>query len=388
MKQSLFFSIIGIIIAGGIVGFMLACRGNTCFAQEAPTASSPLAGDEALGAREGASEGGPLLPEEIEDTAGARVGATVIVPPHPVSLPALFEKQFDGRDLEMGRVLAENPVYTRYFITYKSGPLTISGIMNVPKGAEYGSPESPDRGGPFPLFILNHGYIDPAIYTNGRGLKREQDYLARRGYVVMHPDYRNHAESDDDPRYELDLRLGYVEDVINAVYAARASGLPFLDASRVGMLGHSMGGGITLNVLAVQPDLVEAAVLFAPVSSDYRDNFEKWTRGGETGRGRAARIIEAYGAPEDNPEFWREVSVRNFFDRMNVPIMNHHGNADESVPLAWSQATHDALLSAGKDSQLFVYDGEPHEFINAWPQVMQRTVEFFDKQVKDSKKGI
>jgi hypothetical protein len=27
--------------------------------------------------------------------------------------------------------------------------------------------------------ILNHGYIDPAIYTNGRGLKREQDYLAR-----------------------------------------------------------------------------------------------------------------------------------------------------------------------------------------------------------------
>src|SRR3989344_7053959 len=289
---------------------------------------------------------------------------------YPISLPALMDENFNGNGLILGEVLDDNSAYTRYYITYQSGHLTISGIMNVPKGE-----------GPWPLLVLNHGYIDPEIYTNGRGLKREQDYLARRGYVVMHPDYRNHAESDDDPRYELDLRLGYVEDVINAVYAARASGLPFLDASRVGMLGHSMGGGITLNVLAVQPDLVEAAVLFAPVSSDYRDNFEKWTRGGETGRGRAARIIEAYGAPEDNPEFWREVSVRNFFDRMNVPIMNQHGNADESVPLAWSQATHDALLSAGKDSQLFVYDGEPHEFINAWPQVMQRTVEFFDKQV-------
>jgi dipeptidyl aminopeptidase/acylaminoacyl peptidase len=246
--------------------------------------------------------------------------------------------------------------------------------MNVPKG-------SPPAGG-FPLLVLNHGYIDPAIYTNGRGLRREQDYLARRGYVVIHPDYRNHAESDDDPDYELDLRLGYVEDVINAVYAARVSGLPYIDAARVGMLGHSMGGGVALNVLAGQPDLVKAAVLFAPVSSDYRDNFEKWTRGGEMGRVRAARIIEAYGAPEDNPAFWREVSVRNFFGRITAPIMNHHGTEDESVPLAWSQTTHDALLSAGRDSQLFIYEGEPHEFINAWPQVMQRTVEFFDEKVK------
>jgi hypothetical protein len=46
---------------------------------------------------------------------------------------------------------------------------------------------------------------------------REQDYLAQRGYVVLHTDYRNHAQSSDDPRSELDLRLGYSEDVINAV---------------------------------------------------------------------------------------------------------------------------------------------------------------------------
>jgi len=53
---------------------------------------------------------------------------------HPVSLPALIEQEYDGRDLQLGKVLEENSAYTRYYITYKSGELTISGIMNVPKG--------------------------------------------------------------------------------------------------------------------------------------------------------------------------------------------------------------------------------------------------------------
>jgi uncharacterized protein len=56
----------------------------------------------------------------------------------------------------------------------------------------------PIRKGKYPLVILNHGYIDPAVYTLGRGLKREQDFLARNGFAVLHTDYRNHAFSDDD----------------------------------------------------------------------------------------------------------------------------------------------------------------------------------------------
>src|SRR6185312_12420252 len=83
---------------------------------------------------------------------------------------------------------------------------------------------------------------------------------------------------DDDPRAEVSLRLGYTEDVINAVLAIRRSGLRSLDGERVGLLGRSMGGGVMLNVLTVQPGLVDAAVVFAPVSSDTVDNFDRWIR--------------------------------------------------------------------------------------------------------------
>lgn len=280
-------------------------------------------------------------------------------------------KKFDGRLLRVGRVLDRTDAYTRHFVTYKSGKLTISGIMNVPAGD-----------GPFPVLVLNHGYIDPAIYTNGRGLRREQDYLARRGYVVLHTDYRNHAQSDDDPRSELNLRLGYTEDVINAVLAIKSSSLRYLDRERVGLLGRSMGGGVTLNALVVKPGLVDAAVVFAPVSSDAVDNFNRWTRGPSDRAGVGGRIIAAYVSPERNPAFWRNLSAVNFFDRVSEPLLVHHGTEDESCPIEWSETTVSALRRAGKDARLFTYPGEPHAFGAAWTTSMRRTVAFLDRHLR------
>lgn len=298
----------------------------------------------------------------IEKTEGS--DATLQSP----SLPELFEKEFDGRDLKLGEVLARTDTYTRYYITYKSGELTISGILNVPHGS-----------GPFPIVLLNHGYIDPKIYTNGRGLKREQDYFARNGYVVLHSDYRNHAQSDKDDETEQRFRLGYTEDVINAVYALKASGLPYLDTNRIGMLGHSMGGGVTENVIVVQPDLIDAAILFAPVSADVRDNFNRWTRS----RPEVVKtIIERYGEPTTSPAFWNNVSPINFTERIAVPVMIHHGTADESCELEWSRRYEQALKDADKNVTLHVYDGEPHEFAVAWPTVMKRSLDFLNQHLK------
>src|SRR3989344_1033007 len=295
----------------------------------------------------------PSLPYEKAASPSAQAGDLAGEPqgePDSISLPALAEKELDGNSLTLGKVLAGNSAYTRYYSTYNSGRFKISGIMNVPTGK-----------GPFPVLILNHGHIDTAVYTNGRGLKREQDYLARRGYVVLHPDYRNHADSDKDPDDEYSLRFSYTEDVINAVLAVKNSGFSFVDPERIGMLGHSMGGGIAQNVMVDKPDLVKAFVLFAPVSSQYRDNFEKWVqRRAEI----ADVIIREHGTPESNPSFWDNVSPINFLDRVVAPVQIHHGTADQSVPLAWSQKLDDALERTGAEHQLYVYYGEPHEFIN------------------------
>jgi dipeptidyl aminopeptidase/acylaminoacyl peptidase len=276
-------------------------------------------------------------------------------------------KEYDGHGLRLRSELLRTDAYTRYAVTYRSGELRISGVLNVPTGP-----------GPFPALVLNHGYIDPDVYVSGQGLSREQDYLAGEGYVVLHTDYRDHAGSDPAPAAERRLRLGYTEDVINAVLALRRSALP-VDDDRIGLLGRSMGGGITYNALVVRPGLVDAAVVFAPVSSDTVDNFDRWIRGERPGLARG--IVAAYGSPERRPVFWRGVSPDTYFDRITEPLLVHHGSADDTCPLRWTYRTVKELRRLGKDVRLRTYAGEGHTFYADWPLSMRRTVRFFDRHL-------
>ena len=133
-----------------------------------------------------------------------------------------------------------NEAYTRSEVTYPSGDITVSGVLLRPRGK-----------GPFPAVVLNHGYIEPSIYVTGQGLMREQDYLARAGFVVLHTDYRGHAASDPATDRARETRLGYTRDAINAVESVKR--LRYVDPERVAMLGRSMGGGVTYNALVVKP---------------------------------------------------------------------------------------------------------------------------------------
>jgi dipeptidyl aminopeptidase/acylaminoacyl peptidase len=288
----------------------------------------------------------------------------------PVSLPALMNKEFNGSDLKLGRVLEENTSYARHFITYTSGDLTISGILNIPKGAV---PE-----GGWPVLFLNHGHIDTSVYTNGRGLRREQDYLARQGFAILHSDYRDHAQSDKDTETEKNVRLGYIEDVINAVYAVKNSDMPNLSKERFGMLGHSMGGGISQAVLVVKPDLVDAVVLYAPVSSNIIDSYNRWTARSSA---NVKKITEAHGSPEENPEFWKNMSPATFFNKVTAPVLIFHGTNDDSCEIDWSRETRDLLTREGKKVELVEYTGEQHEFGPSHVDFMQRSTKFFKENL-------
>lgn len=290
-------------------------------------------------------------------------------PVDPVSIPGLIRREHKGSDLRLGTVLARTSAYTGYRVTYEANGLTISGLMNIPTGK-----------GPFPALVLAHGYIDPAVYTTGRGLAREQDLLARNGYVVLHTDYRNHAGSDKDPDNDVNLRLGYTEDVIGAAMALRSSGRPEIDGDRIGLLGRSMGGGVVYNTLVVAPGLFDAAVAFAPVSSRPEENIDHFQR--PAGDPIVAEIEAEHGSPEENPTFWKEVSPITYVDRVTEPLLIHHGTADDTCPIVWTRRTVAAFEKAGKDVRLRTYPGEGHTFSSQWPRSMDATMAFFERHLR------
>ncbi|WP_435746285.1 alpha/beta hydrolase family protein [Nocardioides sp. SYSU DS0663] len=301
-------------------------------------------------------------------TTTPTVGPAEVLPPvrHRLSLPALMREEVRAGRVRRTQPLAETERWRSWAVTYSVDGATVSGELLVPRGR-----------GPFPAVVLNHGYIDPAIYTLGRGLSREQEWLASNGFVVLHTDYRGHAGSDPVSDVGRETRLVYTRDAIGAVKALERE--PYVDGDRLAMLGRSMGGGVTYNALVAEPGLVDAAVVFASVSSRFVDNLRQFT---EPNRPDGARAFyDRFGTPSESPAFYRGLSSRAYFDRITEPVLLLHGTADDTCPIAWSRETHRLMEEAGVDAQLQVYEGEGHAFGPRFADSMRRTVRFLRRQL-------
>ncbi len=303
----------------------------------------------------------PTTPEVVEHQVLEQVPSTL-------SIEHFGRMQLVGTGLTLDSILEENDAYTKYAISYVSNGLKITGVFLIP-----------NHDGKHQLLIFNHGYIDPAVYTQGRGLKREEDYMARKGFAVLHPDYRGHAGSDKSPMTEqvYDGNLEYAMDSANAIYAVQAANLPNVDSTKVGMLGHSMGGGVTLAILTGRPELVDAAVLYAPVHSNVWENFMRWRAEREEGD----RTIEQFGSFDEKPEVWKALSPDTFLHNIHSPILLFHGTSDNDVPYEWSDYLNGRLVELQRKISYITYPEEGHEFSVQWSDFMQKTSAFFQESL-------
>lgn len=270
----------------------------------------------------------------------------------PYSFQSFLNKDFVGTDFTVGNLLTDWGTHKSYYATYRSDGLKISATLHVPTG-----------NGPFPILILNHGYFPPSEYTNGYGFGREQKYFARQGYAVLHIDYRGYGFSDpapESPRLWGDT--GYAADAINAALALKTANLPYLDTNRIGLFGHSLGGGVTLNAALARPDLFAAGVMWGPVSSDYWNNFNQWRRDDVTPEQKAQFEAE-FGSLDDQDSFLA-LSAFPYLEALEVPLLIQHGTADESCPVEWSRSTAQQLQELGKNVEYIEYEGFSHVFWN------------------------
>lgn len=274
--------------------------------------------------------------------------ATVSATPDPYlgwTIPYLQSRTYGGGSLEVVEVLAENSYFTRYLVRYPSDGLDIYGFANVPVGEAVR-----------PVIIAIHGYIDPEVYTTIDYTTRYADDLARRGYVVIHPNLRNYPPSGLGENL---FRVGMAVDILNLIAIVRDTAgnegaiVERIDPERIGLWGHSMGGGISTRVMTVDEN-IDAVVLYAAMSGDEQKNFEAILSWSEGERGREELIIPGEALARISPE--------NYFDQVRAAVSIHHGLSDELVPVQWSRDTCEQLAAAAAAVECTYYAGQPHTF--------------------------
>lgn len=152
----------------------------------------------------------------------------------------------------------------------------------------------------------------------------------------------------------------------------------FVDAKRVGHLGASYGGFMTM-LLATQTDIFSASMSHAGISnltSYWGEGWWGFLYSGEASKG---------SFPWNNAKLYTEHSPVYHADKVTAPMLLIHGDSDTNVPPGESQTMYTALKLLGKEVELVEFKGADHHIIprdarfHWWDTYMA----FFDKHLKD-----
>jgi acetyl esterase/lipase len=210
------------------------------------------------------------------------------------------------------------------------------------------TPRADFGGRKLPVLVLPHGGVHSDFTTYHSRIVRE---LIAQGYIVVAPDYRGSTGYGGGIYRAIDYGGREVGDVL----AARdwvVENHPRADGDRVGLIGWSHGGLITLHSLFDHPDKYVVGFAGVPVSDLVQ-------RMGYLGAGYQAYYDADYhiGATpyEDLEEYKRRSPVWNV-DKLERPVRIHGNYHDEDVNIIEVQHLVEALTFAGKDFEYEFYD--------------------------------
>ncbi|MBI4064940.1 alpha/beta hydrolase [Candidatus Gottesmanbacteria bacterium] len=296
---------------------------------------------------------------------------------HPLSIEYMRQQIYPGSEIIIEQTLPAGSNYNQYSASYKSDGIKIYVLLTVPQG------EKPKSG--WPVIIFNHGYIQPEQYRTTERYVAYVDAFARNGYIVFKSDYRGHGNSEGKAEGGYGSNA-YTIDVLNALSSIKK--YKDADPERIGMWGHSMGGGITLRSMVISKD-IKAGVIWAGVVGSYSDLVNNWRRRDLKPRSTPhwatswrQNLIDQYGTPEQNPKFWNSISANSYVKDISGPIQLHHAKNDSHVPFNFSEKLNSQLQEANKFVEFYPYDGDDHNVTNSFDTAMKRSVDFFDTYVK------
>jgi dipeptidyl aminopeptidase/acylaminoacyl peptidase len=223
----------------------------------------------------------------------------------------------------------------------------LEAILTVPAGAAMNN---------LPMVLLPHG--GPYDVRDDWFYDRDAQFLASRGYLVLQVNYR--GSSGRGPGF---MKAGYgqwgtriQQDLIDGVKWAETQ--HFADPKRVCVYGASFGGYAAMMTVIRAPGLFKCAIGYAGIY-DLAMMYDK----GDI-RETTSGINYLHQAIGTDPGVLSANSPDKLADKIDVPVLLIHGEADQRAPFAQAKAMRAALDAAHKPYEWLTKSGEGHGFYN------------------------
>jgi dienelactone hydrolase len=217
-------------------------------------------------------------------------------------------------------------------------------------------PKEIDPGKKYPLMVFPHGGVHSNFSTYYTHVVKE---LIAQQYIVIAADYRGSTGYGKGHYEKIDYGGLEVEDV-DASRQFMIDNYDFVDENRVGIMGWSHGGLITLMNIFNHPENYKVAFAGVPVSDlisrmgytdqNYRDLYEADYHIGQTA--------------QDNVEEYRRRSPIWHADKLQTPLLIHTNTNDADVNVLEVELLINALKAAGKTFEYEIFQDLPggHSF--------------------------
>ena len=260
--------------------------------------------------------------------------------------------------------------YTIKKVQYPSGGIEINALLFEPAGLS----------GKAPALVHHPSHKSPAKHYEWYLGK-----LAEAGYVGLGIEQRGYgsgATGENDRGGPLQQG-----DIANGILFL--SGLPSVDAHRIGVSGHSNGAALALIVCA-HDARVKACISLAPktdwlkalrLAKEWKPDFYKLT----------VKEISGGAPPEENPAPFVERSPITYAKDIHVPVLFIVGAQDWVNPSYHCTDMHDALKARGnKNSAVEMIDEVDHFFCQRhflgyrFDDVTEPALAWLDRHVKNA----
>ncbi len=230
-----------------------------------------------------------------------------------------------------------------------------------------------------PALVWVHG--GPGGQTR-RSYSSGIQYLVNHGYVVLGINNRGSSGYGKSFNVADDKKHGH-EPLSDCVAGKKyLQSLPYVDPDRVGIIGGSYGGYMTLAALTLQPDAFAVGVDLFGISNWVRtlESIPKWWES------QREALYQEIGDPVKDREMLLAVSPLFHADQIKKPLMVLQGANDPRVIKPESDDIVAAARKNGAPVEYIVFPDEGHGFskkknqIEGWKGIL----EFLDKYLKSA----